>query len=362
MNCRRSIWLTLLVLSTSTHFTFAENTPITVEVELGGKRVEGTPLAWSKSDVFLLARDGNLLNFHPDEAKKFRKTSDHFVSFSANDMKYQLKSEFGRDCDVSSTRHYLVVHPRGERDTWANRFEELYRQYMRYFTSRGFEPKQPLFPLVAVVFRNQQEFQHFAQETGAKLIPGTLGYYSPQSNRILLYDVTAGNPDNPNWQINAETIVHESIHQMAFNSGVHSRYAMPPRWVAEGLGTLFEARGVSNSDRYSQQSERINRYRFEDFKKYAATRRPTGSLAEFVASDRIFQSDAEGAYGESWALTFFLFETQSKRYVEYLQKTATRRHFTDYRGPDRLADFQACFGKDMRQLEARFLRFMAGLK
>src|SRR6185503_9045546 len=99
-----------------------------------------------------------------------------------------------------------------------------------------------------------------------------------------------------------------------------------------------------------------------DFKKYVANRRQAGSLAEFVSSDRIFQSDAEAAYGEAWALTFFLFETQAKHYVEYLQKTAARPHFVEYRGPERLADFQECFGKDLRQLEARFLRFMAGLK
>ncbi len=362
MNCRIDWIAPLVLLASSPNWVGAENTPFTVELELSGKRVEGTPLAWSKSDVFLLARDGNLLNFHPNEAKNYRKTSDHFVSFTPNDMRSQLKSEYGREFDVSSTGHYLVVHPRGERDTWAKRFEELYRSYMRYFTARGFEPRRPLFPLVAVVFHNQQEFQRFAQQTGAKLIPGTLGYYSPQSNRILLYDVTAGNPDNPNWQINAETIVHEAIHQMAFNSGVHSRYAMPPRWVAEGLGTLFEARGVSNSDRFAKQSERINQYRFQDFKKYVAQRRATGALAEFIASDRVFQSDAEAAYGEAWALTFYLFETQPKRYVDYLQKTAARSHFVEYRAPERLADFQEFFGKDLRLVESRYLRFMAGLK
>jgi hypothetical protein len=132
--------------------------------------------------------------------------------------------------------------------------------------------------------------------------------------------------------------------------------------VAEGLGTLFEARGVSNSDRFAQQSERINRNRLDDFQEYAGGGRKTGSLAEFISSDRMFQSDAEAAYGEAWALTFYLFETQPRRYVEYLQKTAARKHFADYRAPERLADFQACFGNDLRLLEAKYLRFMAGLK
>lgn len=353
--------LLLLVVAAPSSNCPAENAPFTIELELDGRRVEGAPLAWTDSDVMLLERDGHLLNFHPNEAKNYRRTSDQFISLPSNAMRARLKTEFGRDFDVSSTGHYLVVHPRGERDTWARRFEELYRSFMRYFTARSFEPKRPLFPLVAVVLHDEQEFHRYTQQVGAKLVPGTLGYYSPQSNRILLYDVTAGHPDSPNWQVNAETIIHEAIHQMAFNSGVHSRYSPPPRWIAEGLGTMFEARGVSYSDRFMGQSERINRDRLADFKKYA-TRRTTGSLADFVASDRVFQSSPEAAYAEAWALTFFLFETQAKRYVDYLQHTSNRPRFVEYRGPERLADFQTFFGQDLRHLEARYLRFIAGLK
>jgi hypothetical protein len=355
-------FLPLFVLATFAPAAYAENASFTVEMELSGRRVEGTPLAWSKSDVFLLARDGHLLNFHPKEAKNFRKISEHFVSYTPIAMRSQLQEEFGRQFDVSSTGHYLVVHPRGERDTWAKRFEELYRSYMRYFTARGFEPTQPQFPLVAIVFPNQKEFRSYAQQSGAQLVDGTLGYYSPLTNRILLYDVTAGDPENPNWQVNAETIVHEAIHQMAFNTGVHSRYAMPPRWVAEGLGTLFEARGVSNSDRFANASERINRYRFEEFKKHAAERRGVDSLVEIITTDRMFRTNVEAAYGEAWALTFYLFETQARRYVGYLQKTASRPSFSDYTEAERLADFQEFFGKDLRQLEARYQRYLANLR
>jgi hypothetical protein len=341
---------------------YAAEQQMLVELELEGKRIEGTPLAWSKTDVFLLARDGHLWNFSPSEATRYRKIADQFSSLSPNDLRGSLKSEFGRDFDVASTGHYLVVHPKGQRNDWAPRFEELYRSYMRYFTARGFEPKRPQFPLVAVVFPNERDFLKYAQKSGASLVPGTLGYYSPETNRILLYDVTDGNKQNPDWQINAETIVHEAIHQMAFNTGVHSRYSVPPRWVAEGLGTVFEAKGVWNSKRFSQQSDRINRYRFEEFRKFSASRRKPGALTEFISSDRVFQSDPGPAYAEAWALSFFLFETQPKMYVDYLQATAQRPQFTDYRAPERLADFSKFFGADLRQLESRFLKFIAGLK
>lgn len=333
-----------------------------IELELEGRRLEGMPLAWSKSDAFLLARDGHLWNFRPGDATKPRKISDHFTSLSPNDMRGTLKAEFGKGFDVSGTGHYLVVHPRGERNEWAPRFEELYRNYMRYFTARGFEPTRPQFPLVAVVFRNEQDFLKYASQSGTRLVPGTLGYYSPMTNRILLYDVTAGQRELPEWEMNAETIVHEAVHQMAFNTGVHSRYCPPPRWVAEGLGTVFEARGVWNSKRFAQQSDRINRFRFEEFTKYAVRKHNGNSLAELVSSDRIFQSDPRAAYAEAWALSFFLFETQPRQYVKYLQATAAHPQFTEQRGPERLQEFTRYFGEDLRQLDSRYLKFIASLK
>ena len=46
---------------------------------------------------------------------------------------------------------------------------------------------------------------------------------------------------------NSATIIHEVTHQVAFNCGVHTRFNDVPRWVSEGLATMFEAKGVWNS-------------------------------------------------------------------------------------------------------------------
>ena len=52
---------------------------------------------------------------------------------------FQLQREFGRAFDVSGTGQYLVVHPAGQRDRWADRFEQLYRSMIHYLTARRFE-------------------------------------------------------------------------------------------------------------------------------------------------------------------------------------------------------------------------------
>jgi hypothetical protein len=334
----------------------------TIRLDVNGQLLEGTPLSWSNRYVNFLTRDGALLQFSPVEATSFAKVADGFRSYSQSEMRGALQREFGGAFQVSGTGHYLVVHPAGQRDQWAPRFEELYRSFAHYFTSRGMNPSPPTFPLVAVVFPTRGQFDLYVRRTGGVASPNVLGYYSPLTNRIVLYDMVGASGDQQQWFVNAETIIHEATHQTAFNTNVHNRYALPPRWVAEGLGTMFEAPGVWNSRYFTSQSDRINRDMLRLFQNYAATQRPAGRLAEFVSSDRPFSTNPDAAYGEAWALTFFLVETQAGKYVRYLRRTNERAAFTDYSSAERLRDFTDVFGTNLALLEAHYLRFIQSLK
>jgi hypothetical protein len=106
----------------------------------------------------------------------------------------------------------------------------------------------------------------------------------------------------------------------------------------------------------------VNRGRFDGFHKYVASRRHAGSLATLLTTDDAFRSDPDGAYTEGWALSFYLCETQPKRYAAYLEKTAGRPAFSDYPAGERMADFQAIFGSDLKMFDAKFLRYMREVK
>jgi hypothetical protein len=178
---------------------------------------------------------------------------------------------------------------------------------------------------------------------------------------VFLFDVTGG-AGGANWGENADTIIHEAVHQAAFNTGVHDRFANPPRWVAEGLAMMFEPRGVWDAHYDNSQSDRVNRDRLQEFRKYAATRRPPNALAEFISSDNPFRTDIFAAYAEAWALSFYLCETQPRLYAAYLQKTADRPLFADYPPAERMADFQDIFGSEMKMFDKKFLRFIEEVK
>jgi hypothetical protein len=337
----------------------ATESPITIEALVRNQRVEGTPLAASKSNVILLKRNGEVIEFTPGEARDYQKTANGFAPYSPAIMRGQLEREFGPAFEVTGTGHFLVVHPKGQQQ-WADRFEQMYRSCIMYFKVRGFAINDPEFPLVAIVFPNRDDFLRYALNEGATQAKNYLGYYSLKTNRVALFDNGAGRNNAQLNDANIATVYHEASHQTAFNTGIHKRYAGTPRWVVEGLGTLFEARGVNDSRSYPSAKDRINQERLKEFRVLLPKRKP-GRFLELLNSDRMFEQDMSAAYAESWAFTFFLIETMPREYARYLAKTAARQPFTDYLAAERVKDFTDVFGENIALLEAKFLRYIAEL-
>jgi hypothetical protein len=337
---------------------FAEPAPFMLRCAVRDQLIEGQPLAWTKQQMLLLGRDGVLYEFDPAEAKEAARYGDKFVPYSAAEMKSLLSDEFGSTFDVTTTAHFVVVHPQGEWKSWADRLEKLYRSFSHYMSVRGFEPREPAVPLVAVVFRNEDDYFRHAAAGGTRLLPGTLGHYDPTSNRVFLFDAAA-NGDSE-WEENAATIIHEATHQTAYNVGVHRRFAEQSRWVVEGLAMVFEAPGVWNASSLKSQADRINAGRLDYFRRTAAER-PSDWLMQLTASDLRFDADPMSAYAEAWMLSFYLCETRPQEYSKYLARTAAREAFSKYSPLERMTDFTTIFGKDFELLAAQLNRFVEDL-
>ncbi|HEY6563630.1 MAG TPA: DUF1570 domain-containing protein, partial [Pirellulaceae bacterium] len=318
--------------------------------------IEGRPVYLGPTQLTVLARDGRLWDLDRSVIPASQVLGDPFRSMSQGEMRAALLAEFGGGFDVSGTGHYLVVHPAGQRDLWAQRFEDLYRQMLRYFAVRRIEVRSPTFPLVAVVFRSQSEFQAHAARQGAQAGGNLLGYYDPDSNRIFLFDVTAGGRDEEDWRENAATIVHEAAHQSAFNIGIHSRFTLPPRWLAEGIGTLFEAPGVYDSSRFGHLHDRINVGQYAAYRRYFANATDsTGVLKSIVAQDQGF---GYPQYAISWATLLLFTEQEPEKLSRYLKITAGKSPFVKVPAARRIADFQSAFGPDIDAWETRVHRYL----
>ena len=328
--------------------------------QVKGRHLEGQPLAWTDRQMLLLGRDGALYEFDPRQAEKSRKTGGGYRGYTVGEMRTRLREEFDSSFEISTTPHFVVVHPKGQWSAWADRLESLYRSFTHYMQVRGFPISKPRVPLVAVVFRNQGAYYRYAAKSGTPLQPGTLGHYDPETNRVFLFDAS-NNRGDADWSDNAETIIHEATHQTAYNVGVHRRFAEQPRWLVEGLAMMFEARGVWDARSIYTRSDRLNHGRLLDFDRYLESR-PDGAIALLVASDQLFRTNPGPAYAEAWTLSFFLCETRPQEYSRYLARVAARKPFTSYPPRDRLADFMVAFGSDLELLDAQLRRFVAELK
>ncbi|GAB6166484.1 DUF1570 domain-containing protein [Thermostilla marina] len=346
----------------------AAATAAALEPELGmfrltisGTTIEGSPLAIGTDTVCLLTRDGKLWNLPRAAADSWQQVGDHFRPYAPSEFRAELLRELGNDYEVSGTTHYLIAHPRGEEDRWAARFEELYRNFVRYFGVRGFSPKTPPYPLVGVVCRDRDEFLRVSQQSGQTVSANVLGYYDRLSNRILIYDLAGSLGGSRAASINDAVILHEATHQMAFNTGLHERTGETPLWLAEGLATMFEAEGVHDSSSHPSLSDRINPRRLAEFRSLLRKRHTADVIRYTVGSDAIFRDHVDLAYPESWALVFYLTEKHPREFARYLRITASRPAFRKYETSARLHDFSRCFGNDFDMLNARFLRFVDSL-
>jgi len=202
-----------------------------------------------------------------------------------------------------------------------------------------------------------------------------MGYYSLVSNRVALFDdpslLAATQADSPLRSSSgiaayaaisgntADTVIHETTHQVSYNVGVHSRLGGTPIWVVEGLATVLEPDQMRKKHGRQLLSDRVNQERADWFEDRHRPARAMGSLARLVASDDYFFQSTLNSYSESWAFTFFLMEKPSRRqeFVRYLQALGKRDPMKVYSPTQRLSDFQAAFG-DISRLEVEFIRFM----
>ncbi len=142
------------------------------------------------------------------------------------------------------------------------------------------------------------------------------------------------------------TVIHEATHQIAFNCGLHRRYADNPIWLTEGIAMYLETPDL-NSRRGWRTIGRVNRNRLKQFREYAAKRRRSDSLQTLLGSNARFANveTAIDAYSEAWALTHFLIKAKPREFNAYLKMIAAKPLLQWDKPDQRLADFNEAFGE-----------------
>ncbi|RMF40126.1 MAG: DUF1570 domain-containing protein [Planctomycetota bacterium] len=317
--------------------------PQELMVRADGQTFIGLPIHWGANQALLLDATGRLHNWKLENVAEFHLRDTPFRPESPAAARARVQRELGRGFRIEIVGPYVLATPIQSTSRWRERFVALYGGFLRWGAQRGWSLRRPDFPLVVVEFPSESDFRQAAAQEGVSLPPTAVGCYLPASNRCVLYTLSR---DAGGTAETEATVVHEAVHQLAFNTGVHSRTATNPLWFVEGLATMFEIPAVYDLRAGKRgQADQLHGYYLRVFQRGGgSTSELAGRLRRLVESDAMFSVETEQAYGLSWALTFYLTQRHAAATARYVRRLAERK-FGDVSAAQRRDDFIASFGR-----------------
>ncbi len=356
-----------------------------IVMEQDGKAVQltGRVLTEAQNGGLLVQdREGVLFAVQPGQLVSRTRDDTPFSFWAAEELQTRLLEQLPAGFRVHTTVHYLICYNTSPvYAKWCGSlYERLFQAFYNYWERRGLKLTEPEHPLVALIFADRASYEGYACAELGEAATSVVGFYSLRTNRVSMFDLTGSKGlQGPvrrftsTAQINSllmqpdaerlvATIIHEATHQIAFNCGLHTRYADVPQWVSEGLAVFFETPDLRSSQGWRDIGG-VSPSRLAQFRRYLTTR-PAESLQSLVQDDKRFRQagTALDAYAEAWALQHYLITTRLSDYVRYLQKLSEKPVMIYDTPEERLAEFRQAFGDDLSALDADFLRYASALR
>ncbi len=352
---------------------------VTIKRDSVRRILDGNVLVEAQDGGLLLqTRDGVVWMCQPEEIESRVKNETPFQWLDTGQLQVELLKELPDGFRAHTTEHFLVCYNTTEiYARWCGSlYERLFDAYFQYWERQGIKLKKPEHPLVAVIHRNQSSFAKEARKElgdGANVV---VGYYSMRTNRVNMYDLTGADGlrpyrgsirtrthinqilSQPGAERTVATIVHEATHQLAYNSGLQTRYAGSPFWVSEGLAVFFESPDLKSSRGWRGIGAK-HRTKLVEFRRGVPTRE-ADALQNMLTEDAAFRqaSTAGAAYANAWAFNYYLLRRRSKEYVAYLRKLAELKPLEEPSAEQRLKQFEDAMGMNVEQIEREFLNYM----
>jgi len=221
----------------------------------------------------------------------------------------------------SQTKHFLClgdapeVHCRKALDIC----EALAQVFLAHFRTRGFKLELPPRRMTVIALKDNVSYRaYYGEDPG----PNTGGHYDLDTNRLVVFDFRPERADlaaNP-VRVNLLTLVHETAHQLTFNTGLLDRSSDVPAGISEGFATYVElwqpkVRGGLGT---------TNGPRLQAFIDSRQAGEPWIPFAELLADDRAFENakTEQLANAEAWLLVHYLVKSQARlpKFRAYLDK------------------------------------------
>ena len=325
--------------------------------------------------VLLEERNGRIRQLTPAVIESKTPSNVPFSAMTNDELGNELLSQVQAGFEIHQTDHYVICSNSAEEYSGfvGKLLEQVFDQYFRFMDEKEIAVRQPAAKLPVIILQSDAEFKEFAAahhpETSFEDTPG---YYSLRDNQMLLMDLTRDRSlrsstairkrlaDQP---LQVATMVHEAIHQLAFNTGLQIRMADNPVWLSEGLALYFEPIAPRSSNLWTRPGLVSGRHHpvFVRHSENGATEIP---LRDLLSVDNAFLNadTMPTAYAESWGLTSYLFRQQKDGMQKYLTKISQRKPLQRVSPEERVAEFQEAFGKSPDEIERETVLFVRRLR
>ncbi len=336
------------------------------------KVLTGRVVAEIPNSALLLEEPNGQLHQIPTRQIKSREDAQkQFVPLTSSELAADLLLQVPPGFEITETEHYLICsNSAAEYVEFCGKLLELvFDQYFRFMADQKIEVTQPTRRLPIVVFASASEFQSFAARQHPEIsFADTPGYYSVSENQTLLLDLTGDRSIRSAPTIRKRlaerpfqvaTVVHEAVHQLAFNSGLQVRMADNPLWFSEGLAMYFETTSVRSSLLWNRPGL-VNPRHQPGFMKLLEANQVSGGMNTLIESDSAFLNAAEMpvAYPKAWALTHYLMREEKTGMQKFLHNLTQRKPMIGLTTEERTQEFLTAFGKLPDEMEQELVSYI----
>ena len=222
--------------------------------------------------------------------------------------------------------------------------KEMLRQYEKFFNNWSIKDGARV-----IVFDNPEDFRRYAGNVVSLTHAGLAGYCHLKTDEAgnQFYEIVTYQDPNL-WRV----LAHEGFHQfIGYELGLRI-----PTWLNEGTAQYFETSSITGSHFNVGQISRNKLL----YAQALILNKKAPPIAQLVTWDQAtFYANANVAYPMSWALVYYLLNSNNDRY----EQSRFRRYLQDLKfGNDSFRSLQKEFGSDVNRWQADFEDYILHLK
>lgn len=283
------------------------------------------------------------------------------------------------------TKHFVIVYT-SETDAarrLAARLDSVYEWCAKLANQLELQKRLPRYKLEIYYFGTFDEYDKYQTVMGLRNV-GFIGFYSHVNNRSAFFDMLTWPPFAQQLEAarqpgvdaktrlgvetkigrlvehnNFEVVQHEAAHHVHYNIGIFTKFGDTPRWMSEGLATMFEVPPSGSGGSLGS----LNHTRLYNFRRvWGEKGERLPDMKTFLLNDGLFFQLGWSGYLIGWTVNQYLYRTQPDKFKQWMQLLGERESYEEVSVADRLAQFEDIFGEVNDIWVKKYIDYIASLE